>query len=258
MADLNSSSQHLQQGIHDIELVFLHYWGGSAKTWKSVISQLPVGFKIHTPEFRGWGENTQAISLENGLGDLARDVEDFIAQHVSGRYLLVGHSMGGKVAQIIAGSRPDSLAGLLLVAPAPPTAMQLSTEQQETMAHAYDSAESVALVFDHVLTAEKVSTNLRQTALDTSLSGSLDAKIWWPKVGISEDITQDTANIDVPVYVLSGEKDSFDSPETLKQSLMPLLKNARIEIVDGMGHLLPLEAPTAIAASVLRLVDELL
>jgi len=39
------------------------------------------------------------------------------------RYVLADHSMGGKVAQIVAARRPKELVGMVLVAPAPPTPM---------------------------------------------------------------------------------------------------------------------------------------
>ena len=52
---------------------------------------------------------------------MADDVE-VVTQRLSlNRFILVGHSMGGKVAQIVAGRRRTGLMGLVLVAPAPPT-----------------------------------------------------------------------------------------------------------------------------------------
>jgi pimeloyl-ACP methyl ester carboxylesterase len=241
-----------------LELIFLHYWGGSAATWDGVINLLPADVKTHTPEFRGWGENHSEMPSDASLHLLAADIEEFIARRTSGRYLLVGHSMGGKVAQIIAGSRPANLAGLMLVAPAPPTAMALSAEQRETMIHAYDSAESTAFVLDNVLTVGGLPHAIRQKALQTSIAGSRDAKTWWPKVGIGEEVLKQAASIDVPVHVLSGEKDRVDTPATLQEKLMPHLSNARLEVIEGKGHLLPLEAPTAIAASLMQFIDLLL
>jgi 3-oxoadipate enol-lactonase len=47
------------------------------------------------------------------------------------RYVLVGHSMGGKIAQLMASRRPTGLAGLVLVAPSPPSPMALPLQARK-------------------------------------------------------------------------------------------------------------------------------
>jgi pimeloyl-ACP methyl ester carboxylesterase len=71
---------------------------------------------------RGWGES-HATDGRYDLAAMADDVQAIVAALSLQRYVLVGHSMGGKVAQIVATRRPASLLGLVLVAPAPPTPM---------------------------------------------------------------------------------------------------------------------------------------
>jgi pimeloyl-ACP methyl ester carboxylesterase len=58
------------------------------------------------------------------------------------RFVLVGHSMGGKVAQLLASRHPTGLAGLVLVASSPPTPMNLTAEMKELMNDAYTSRET--------------------------------------------------------------------------------------------------------------------
>ena len=57
---------------------------------------------------------------------MADDAETVALTLSLSRYVLVGHSMGGKLAQIVAKRQPDALVGLVLVAPAPPTPMPWS------------------------------------------------------------------------------------------------------------------------------------
>ena len=59
------------------------------------------------------------------IADLAADAEGVIETLGLQRYVLVGHSMGGKFAQLIASRRPRGLEGLVLVAPSPPSPMLL-------------------------------------------------------------------------------------------------------------------------------------
>ncbi|SFQ77446.1 alpha/beta fold hydrolase [Amycolatopsis rubida] len=98
-------------------LVFLHYWGGSARTWQPVLDRLP-GHAAVTIDLRGWGRSRE-LPGPYSLEQSARDTRAVLADAGLTSYILVGHSMGGKVAQLAASARPAGLAGLALVAPAP-------------------------------------------------------------------------------------------------------------------------------------------
>jgi pimeloyl-ACP methyl ester carboxylesterase len=80
------------------------------------------------------------------------------------RYALVGHSMGGKVAQIVATRRPDGLMGLVLVAPAPPTPMPVPEAQHAAMLDSYSSREGVEQALS-VLAGGPLSPKLREQVL---------------------------------------------------------------------------------------------
>ena len=59
------------------------------------------------------------------------------------RYVLAGHSMGGKAAQLAASRRPDGLAGLVLIAPAPPRPV-VDGQAAYALSHAYDSRATIS------------------------------------------------------------------------------------------------------------------
>lgn len=90
-------------------LVFLHYWGGSARTWDLVVDRL-AGRDMLTVDFRGWSRSSN-LAGPYTLRQLADDTLAVIADAGVTDYVLVGHSMGGKVAQLIAATRPVALRG---------------------------------------------------------------------------------------------------------------------------------------------------
>ena len=245
-----------QQGDGDLALVFLHYYGGSSRTWRFVMDALSRRYRTVATDHRGWGRS-QAPEAGYRIEDLADDAQGVIEALGLRRYVLVGHSMGGKTAQLLASRRPPGLEGLVLVAPSPPSPMQLSDEQRAVMAGAYASRESVEWVVDHVLTARPLSGEVREQVVADSLSGAPQARLGWPNVAMRDDITREVSAIDVPVLVVSGDRDQVDRVETLREELLPRIPGARLQVLPGVGHLSPLEAPSELAAAIADFVEAL-
>lgn len=230
-------------------LVLLHYWGGSSRTWEPVVDRL-AGRDVLVPDFRGWGRSA-ALPGPYGLQRLADDTLAVLADAGVGDYVLVGHSMGGKVAQLVAGGRPPGLGGLVLVAPAPaePPAT-VTPEYREGLSHAYDTDESAGWARDEVLTAGPLPDALKAQVLSDSRSAAADARLEWPLHGIAQDVSGWTREVAVPTLVLAGEHDRVEPVDVLRRHLLPHLRDARLVVVPGAGHLLPLEAPAATADAV--------
>lgn len=242
-----------QRGSGELALVFLHYYGGSARTWDAVADELADKYRIVATDHRGWGDS-EAPADGYRIADLAADAEGVIDTLGLRRYVLIGHSMGGKVAQLIASRRPDGLRGLVLVAPSPPSPTRLSDAQRATLTGAYQTRESVSFVIDHVLTARPLSVVQREQVIEDSLRGAPQAKAAWPDIAMREDITAATASIDVPTIVISGELDKVDSIETLEAELLPRIPHAALHVLPETGHLSPLEAPGEVAGCIARFV----
>ena len=243
----NGTQIHVtQQGNGELALVFLHYYGGSSRTWDLVASELADQYRIVAMDFRGWGAS-DAPSDGYRIADLAADAEGVIKALGLQRYVLVGHSMGGKVAQLIASRRPSGLEGLVLVAPSPPSPTILPGEQRAMLTGAYQSRESVEFVIDHVLTARPLDPALREQVIKDSLKGAPQAKAAWPNVAMREDITAQVTSINAPTIVISGALDKVDSIATLQMELMPRIPLAAMHVLPGVGHLSPLEAPVEVS-----------
>jgi pimeloyl-ACP methyl ester carboxylesterase len=243
------------QGQGDLALVFLHYWGGSARTWRRVTEPLSGTFRTVAIDHRGWGQS-EAPDDGYTIAQLADDALGVIETLHLSRYALVGHSMGGKVAQLIASRRPEGLEALVLVAPSPPSPMLLPDEQRTGMLGAYASRESVEWLLDNVLTGSALSKEDREQVIEDSMRGAPQAIAAWPNVMMREDISADVAAIDVPVHVIAGDKDQVDRVETLKKELLPRIAGVSLEVLNGVGHLSPLEAPHAVAASIRRFLRD--
>jgi pimeloyl-ACP methyl ester carboxylesterase len=226
-------------------LVFLHIWGGSHRTFAPVIARLSSGCAVVSYDHRGWGA-ARDLPGPYGISELADDALAVIAGLGVSPYVLVGHSMGGKVAQLAASRRPKGLAALALIAPAPPRPA-VDARAAEALTHAFDSRASVSDALQNMLTDRPLPPELRDQMIDDGLAGNREAQLAWPLGGMTMDITAATRAIEVPVQVLAGRQDRVDPPESLEANLLPFVPDSRMTILEGTGHLSPLEVPEQIA-----------
>jgi 3-oxoadipate enol-lactonase len=243
-----------ESGAGTPALVFLHYWGGSSRTWQAVMDQF--GGKPHSIALdqRGWGGSV-ATDGRYDLAIMADDVEA-VAQILGlRRYVFVGHSMGGKVAQIVAARRPEALVGVVLVAPAPPTPMPVPEAQRAAMLESYGSREGVQQALS-VLGGGPLPVKLREQVIEDTLRGAPDAKRAWTERNMIEDVSIGLAAVTVPVAVVIGDRDQVEHEAALREVFARFLPHATFRVLTGIGHLSPLEAPHALADVCKELLDE--
>jgi pimeloyl-ACP methyl ester carboxylesterase len=238
----------LERGSGEPALLFLHYWGGSARTWNGVTLQLSTNFRCIAYDQRGW---VQSDAPEHGysIRDLALDAKQIVEALHLRRYVLVGHSMGGKVAQFLASQRPAALVGLVLVAPAPPTPQNIPESAKQAQLHAYDNRENAlqALAF---LTAYPASDTLREQILADNFAASSHAKLAWPTLSAYEDISGVVGDIAVPTLILAGDQDRQDPLEQHRREVLARIPGANLKVIRDSGHLMPIDQSHQLAEAI--------
>ncbi|MFZ2627306.1 MAG: alpha/beta hydrolase [Rugosibacter sp.] len=94
-------------------LVMLHGWGDISATWQFVVGHLTQRWRVLAPDWRGFGLsqwNNDSYWFPDYVADL-----DALLEHYSpaAPVRLVAHSMGGNVACLYAGLRPERVAALV-------------------------------------------------------------------------------------------------------------------------------------------------
>jgi pimeloyl-ACP methyl ester carboxylesterase len=243
----------LESGAGEPALAFLHYWGGSSRTWQAVIERLAGKARCIALDQRGWGKST-ATDDRYDLSAMADDVETIAQRLGLNRFVLVGHSMGGKVAQILAGRGPSGLMGLVLVAPAPPTPMPASAAQRAAMLASYGSREGVLQALT-VLTAQPLPDKLREQVVEDTLAGAPEAKRTWTERGMIEDISVGLIGVTIPTTVVIGDRDQVEHEAALRKAFARFLPQATFRVLEGVGHLSPLQAPDVIVDACLDMLQ---
>lgn len=227
--------------------VFLHYWGGSSRTWAGVIAGLAASARCVALDARGWGRS-EALDGRYDLNAMADDVEDVAAALELERYALVGHSMGGKVAQVVAARGASPVAGLVLVAPAPPGPMPVPVEGRAAMLASYQSREGVEQAIP-VLAGRALNDAEREQVIADTLAGAPAAKREWTERGMVATVSPQLRDFTGPVRVVVGELDRVERPNALRAAFASALPQAVVTTVPGAGHLLPIERPSAVVSA---------
>ncbi len=94
-------------------LIILHGLLGSSDNWHTPATRLADRFHIYCVDQRNHGRSPHLPEMNYPA--LAGDVLEFMEEHGSGPWFVMGHSMGGKVAMELALARPESVSRLVVV-----------------------------------------------------------------------------------------------------------------------------------------------
>jgi pimeloyl-ACP methyl ester carboxylesterase len=166
----------------------------------------------------------------------ADEVEGVIQALKLKDFVLVGHSMGGKIARIFAGRRPDGLRAVVLAAPAPPTPLYAPDAQKRSMLASYTTPEAIRDALK-VINHRPLTIAQRLQVTEDSLGGAEAAKVAWVSQGMVLDISKQTDSITVPVCVIVRSADQVEKEAALREALLPLGPHAKFGTIEGVGHL---------------------
>jgi esterase len=98
-------------------VVVLHGLLGSARNWTGIAKQLADTRRVFALDLRNHGRSPWAETMS--FEEMAGDVAAFVARHDLRATAVIGHSLGGKVAMLLALTRADLVERLIVVDVAP-------------------------------------------------------------------------------------------------------------------------------------------
>jgi pimeloyl-ACP methyl ester carboxylesterase len=220
-------------------LLFVHGAGCDRHVADPLAAALPE-LDVIAPDLPGRGGTPGAPCAS--VAELAAFVGGVIDALAVARVVVLGHSLGGGVALELAATRP--LAGLVLAATG--ARLRVHPSVLEAMrVQAATSTESASLLgwspgADPALIAA-LDAHARAVPSATSLADWLAADAF--------DRLHALDTIDAPTLILAGADDPLTPPK-YAQHLAAKLRGARVELVPGAGHMLPLDQAERIAPRV--------
>jgi pimeloyl-ACP methyl ester carboxylesterase len=237
-------------------VVFLHGLGGAAKAWSPQLASFSAaGFAPIALDLPGYGSRAPVTTLS--FEQLADDLEIIVAQRALQCPVLVGHSLGGMVAQTALRRRPNGYRAAVLCCTSPAFGDPGGEFQRKFVADRLgplDAGSSLAElatgIIDDILGPESDPEG-RAVAIASMAAVPSDTYRAAVRCIIGFDERTNLARIGVPVLCLSGQNDR-NAPPQMMERMASKIPRARYVCLPGVGHLPNLEAPAAFDAAVLE------
>lgn len=245
----------------DCTIFFLPGLGFGAAAAAPLAAALGDRFRVVGIDLPGHGHAPDAANVSvQALADAA--LATIEAEADGGPWLLVAHSMGGKVAALVAArvlsghATVFGLAGAVLLAPSPPTPEPMDDDKRALMlSWAEDGPISEADARDFV--AQNVATALDAAAEEDAVAQvrQMSPLAWrrWLDEGSREDVSSAVGVIHLPVVVMAGEADDDLGASAQPRLIGDVYPRARFVPLAKTGHLIPYERVREVAAEIVRL-----
>ncbi len=247
---------YLRTGGAKPPVVLLHGLMGSGACWTPLARGLEGEFDVVMPDARGHG-GSSAPDHGYRYDDLASDVMGLIQGLELSRPILLGHSMGGMTAAVVASRGRGILRGLVLVDPT-----FLSPERQREVSES-DVAEqhrrALGLPKSDLVAQARArhphrSLELIALQADARLKTRMEPfDVLTPP---NPDYRDVVSTIDVPTLLVIGDTNPVVTFEVAME-LRGLNPRVRIEEIQHAGHGLPFERPERLGEVVVSFLREL-
>lgn len=236
----------------------------SPEIWDGLTDQLKGRYRVHRVHVQGF---SGAPAMDNATGPVAAPVAEDLARYIAEQHLdkpvVIGHSMGGTIAMMLAARHPDSVGKLMVVDMVPFMGAMFGPPGT--------TAESVAPVADQVYagmsTSPREAYNAQATASINSMinteslrAGPIrDMETSDQQVAASSfrelivtDLRPELSHITAPTEVLyavfTGQTPEFT--DTVYRMSFANLPGAELKRIDQSAHFIMLDQPARFAAEV--------
>ena len=243
-------------------MVLLHGLRGHANVWEDVALALCNDYHVYSLDQRGRGDTDHAPGGDYSTDAFVADLKGFVDAIGLDKFILFGHSMGGRNSMAFAGQYSDRLERLCIVDIGPriePAGGNRITEELRNLPPEFDSFEAALA---HVQTGNRFAS---ESVMRRRLAGQSqelpNGKIGWKfDPAIREQRINGTAapaadlwpaleRITCPTLLVRGTETDLLTEETARQMVDTLAQGTLAEI-ERAGHMVFEDNPADFIAAV--------
>ena len=234
------------------QVLIAHGLFGSARNWGAIAKRLSSDRKVIAVDMRNHGES--AWTETHTYADMAEDLAELLTKPTD----IVGHSMGGKAAMMLALNRPEHVRRLVVADIAP-------VGYSHTQMPMIDAMRAVNL--DSVVTRrdadEQLQASIEEPGVRAFLLQSLDVKEQRWRLNLDVLATDMSAILGFPdveerfdgtTLFLSGSESDYVSHDH-RPAIKSKFPTARFARIAGAGHWLHADKPRAFEETVRSFLD---
>lgn len=228
-------------------LVFANSLGTDFRVWDGLVEELGRRYGLLRYDKRGHGLSGSTPG-PYAVADHVDDLSALIDHLGLERIVMVGLSVGGMIAQGLAGARPDLVSALVLC----DTAHKIGPPEMWDQRIAAIEAGGIEALADAIM--ERWLSAKFRAERPAELAAWRNMLTRTPVEGYlgtcaalrDADLTEVASRISVPTLCIVGSEDGSTPPD-LVRSLSQIIPGAEFEVIDGAGHLPCVEAATDLA-----------
>lgn len=231
--------------------VLLHAFPLGANMWEPQMRAIPKGWRLITPDLRGFGGSTELDSTSAlSITDYAEDVADLLGELSVEHAVIGGLSMGGYAALALVQGKPEIIDALILAdtragADSPEARANrrnmlalVDREGPQGVARELISSLLGRTTQELNATAEATVRRLIKQQSPVAIRGAIHRMMHRP------DASALLATIGVPTLIIVGEEDTL-TPAQEAQKMAEAIPGSKLVTIPAAGHLSNLEQPDA-------------
>lgn len=233
-------------------LVFINGLGTDHRIWDDVVAALPLGPSVLLYDLRGQGLSEPGAAPYD-LPALAAELEQLLQQLGLGPVIPVGFSLGGLVAQAFAHRYPERLRALILCATSGRIASAEVWQQRAAQVREGGLAAIADASMERWFSRAFREQQPHQVRGYRRLLLGSEPGSYLAAVGVlaETDLFACASGIALPTLLVAATADVATPPDGMRQ-LAAQIRGSRLEVLEGVGHLLGVEQPQALAACIER------
>lgn len=241
-------------------LVLLHAAGLDQSVWRTFQDAVQLhGWDIVALDLLGHGTARNA-ARDSRHGSLLEDMTDAIERQLetlAAPIVVLGTSIGGVIAQMLAIRKASGVRGLILCgtlfdpSQSARDALQARAHQTRALGARGMVEETIARWFPPTFHSEQDATMNQMRDVLSRADTEVLAQIWEGLASFG--LRRAIPGIELPSLVLCGSEDQA-APPSVSRELADLLPHGRYQEIAGAGHLVPIERPSEVASALLHFI----